>query len=155
MSKPVRLTIATHIQSNFLFDPHELKIISSREVPTEHEEQRAFISWWRKSLPECWIFAVPNGGGRSAREGGRLKMEGVSPGVPDLVCPALCLYIEFKKRKGGSISADQKKWHAHLKACGYAVIVPKGADEAVEMLKKFISSYDKKRCTQTIDWVDL
>ena len=151
----MQLTNAAHIQSRFHFEPAELRVVSKKEIPSEHEEQRAFISWWRKSFDGVWIYAVPNGGGRGIREAGRLKAEGVSAGVPDLVAPALALYIEFKKQKGGSVSKEQKQWHAHLRECGYAVIVPKGASEAVDMVKKFISSGDKKRCTQTIDWVDL
>ena len=150
----MQLTSAVHIQSQFHFDPAELRVVSSRDIPTEHEEQRAFISWWRKSFDGVWIYAVPNGGGRGIREAGRLKAEGVSAGVPDLVAPALALYIEFKKQKGGSVSKEQKAWHAHLRACGYIVIIPKGAAQAVELVISHIASMIPARDTQTIDWID-
>jgi len=89
---------------------------------TEHEIQRAFISWARQTYPHLWVFAVPNGGGRSASQGARLKVEGVSPGVPDVFCPALLLWIEFKK-PGGRVSPEQAAWHEHLASCGYDVAV--------------------------------
>ena len=151
----MQLTSAVHIRSQFHFKPAELRVVSSREIPTEHEEQRAFISWWRKSFDGVWIYAVPNGGGRGIREAGRLKAEGVSAGVPDLVAPALALYIEFKKQKGGSVSKEQKEWHAHLRACGYIVIIPKGAAEAVSIVTKLLTTSIESRCPDTIDWIDL
>lgn len=107
-------------------------------VPSEHEEQRAFIEVWRKAgFPR--IFAIPNGGARGAREAARLKVEGVSRGVPDLFCPEWLLWIEFKKRKGGSMAKDQREWHSYLEGIGQTVIVPKGAHEAVEMVLEFIN----------------
>lgn len=149
----MKFTIAKRIQIESLFNHAELKIISSRDIPTEHEEQRAFVSWWRKSLPGCWLHAIPNGGGRGIREAGRLKAEGVSAGVPDLFAPSLGLWIEMKKRKGGSVSQEQKDWHKHLRDCGYTVIVPKGAQEAALLVIEFLSAGAKGRCPNTIDWV--
>ena len=148
-------TIAKHIQTEFHFNCAELKVISSRDIPTEHEEQRAFISWWRKSMPEVMIHAIPNGGGRGIREAGRLKAEGVSAGVPDLFAPGLSLWIEMKKQKGGSVSKEQKVWHVYLKGCGYEVIVPKGASDAVQLVIKYLNGLDAKRCPNTVDWVDM
>lgn len=151
----MKLTSAQRMNQKFLFNPTELKVISSREIPTEHEEQRAFISWWRKSLPDCWIHAIPNGGGRGIREATRLKAEGVSAGVPDLFAPSLYLWVEMKKQKGGSVSKEQKAWHQYLRDAGYTVIVPKGAVDAVALVTKFINGIDKGRCSRTVDWVDM
>ena len=69
----------------------------------------------------------------------RLKAEGVSKGVPDLFCPEWLLWIEFKRRKGGSASKDQKEWHEYLIGLGQTVIVPKGAHQAVDMVKEFMN----------------
>lgn len=30
--------------------------------PTEHEEQKAFVRWFRLQYPNTLIFAIPNGG---------------------------------------------------------------------------------------------
>ena len=132
------LTTAKRIGLTYRFEPAEMKVISSKEIPSEHEEQRAFISWWRKSgLP--LIHAIPNGGGRSRVEAARLKAEGVVKGVPDLFCPALCLWIEMKRQRGGVVSKEQKEIAKHLSECGYTVIFPKGAADAAEQVQNLFA----------------
>jgi hypothetical protein len=76
------------------------------------------------------IFAIPNGGKRSKREALRLLVEGVSPGVPDLYIPAFSIWIEFKRQKGGVVSAEQKDWHEYLRGIGHTVIVARGDADA-------------------------
>ena len=99
-------------------------------MPTEHEEQRDFVRWFRQTFPGVRIFAVPNGGLRSAREGARLRAEGVSAGVPDLCIPAWDMWIEMKrpptgKRGGGAgrVRAEQDDWHEYLTGIGHLVVV--------------------------------
>ena len=53
-------------------------------VPTEHEEQREMVRWFRQTYPNVRIFAIPNGEKRSISVAARLKVEGVNAGVPDL-----------------------------------------------------------------------
>lgn len=128
------LSTSVTISTTYHFKPAELKVISNLEIPTEHEEQRAFISWWKKSeLP--LIFAIPNGGQRNKIVAGKMKMEGVERGVPDLFCPALCLWIEFKRQKGGTLSKEQKEWRDHLVDIGYHWILAKGAADAVRQIE--------------------
>lgn len=67
--------------------------------------QRACIQWFRYQFPKKLIFAIPNGGSRHLLEAKRLKMEGVLPGVPDILCPEPTssfhgLFIEFKSQTG-------------------------------------------------------
>jgi hypothetical protein len=76
------------------------------------------------------IFAIPNGEARSRTTGARLKLEGVSPGVPDLFIPAWCLWIEMKRANGGTVSAAQKDWHVYLRTIGHRVIVAHGFEDA-------------------------
>jgi hypothetical protein len=97
---------------------------------SEHVEQREFVSWFRQTYLGVRIFAIPNGEARSKTSGARLKLEGVSPGVPDLFVPAWCLWIEMKRAKGGTVSAVQKDWHAYLDAIGHRVIVAHGFEDA-------------------------
>lgn len=132
------LTIAVTIAQTFHFNPVELKLISSLPVPTEHEEQRSLVSWWRKSLPDVRIYAIPNGGARGIKTASKLKLEGVSAGVPDLEAPSIGLYIEMKRQKGGSLSPEQKDWHKYLVGCGYTVITPKGAADAVNQITQYL-----------------
>jgi rhodanese-related sulfurtransferase len=107
-------------------------------IPTEHEEQREFVRWFRQGYKGVRIFAIPNGGQRSMAAAGRLKAEGVSPGVPDLFIPEWRLWVEMKRIKGGSVSAEQKDWMAYLEVCGYTCVVAKGADQAKEMVLGFV-----------------
>lgn len=102
-------------------------------VPSEHVEQRNFVSQWRRGRPER-IFAIPNGEHRSKSVGARLKLEGVSPGVPDLCVPELLLWIEMKRQQGGTVSEAQDDWLGYLRALGHVCIVAKGCDEAWRLL---------------------
>jgi hypothetical protein len=104
-------------------------------VPTEHEEQREFVKWFRQRHPKVRIFAIPNGGARGKAAAARLKLEGVSPGVPDLFVPAWLLWIEMKRSTGGVRSDKQKDWIAYLEEIGHRVIVPKGAQDAKDMIE--------------------
>jgi len=106
-------------------------------VPSEHLEQVETVAWFRRAYPGVRIFAIPNGGHRGVREAGRLKAEGVSAGVPDLFVPAWCLWIEMKRRTGGSVSAVQKDWHQYLRESGHTVMVCKGFEDAREQVEAF------------------
>ena len=104
-------------------------------IPTEHEEQRELVKWFRQSFDGVRIFAIPNGGARSITTAAKLKVEGVSAGVPDLYVPAWKLWIEMKRTKGGVVDKAQKDWHEYLTAIGDVVIVCRGADEAKRMIE--------------------
>jgi hypothetical protein len=104
--------------------------MSDERVPTEHFEQREVVKWFRQTYPGVRIFAIPNGGARGIAQAARLKAEGVSAGVPDLCIPAHSLWVEMKRRKGGTVSKDQKDWIEYLESAGHRVIVSRGADEA-------------------------
>lgn len=108
-------------------------------IPTEHFEQRELVRWFRQTWPGVRIFAIPNGGHRSLAAAGRLKAEGVSSGVPDLFIPAWRLWIEMKRTKGGSVSAEQKDWIKYLEEVGYCAKVCKGANDAKEQITAFFN----------------
>ena len=109
-------------------------VLTAERLPTEHEEQREVVRWFRQTWPGVRIHAIPNGGARSKATAGRLKAEGVSSGVPDLFIPAWGLWVEMKRVKGGSLSAEQKDWVAYLEGCGYQCIVGKGAEDAKQKI---------------------
>lgn len=98
---------------------------------TEHEEQADFVRWFRQTFtaPRVRIFAIPNGEKRSKRDGLRLKVEGVSPGVPDLFIPAWSTWVEMKV-KGGHVSNEQRDWHAYLQNIGHTALVAYGSLDA-------------------------
>jgi hypothetical protein len=115
--------------------------LTTDRIPTEHEEQRELVRWFRQTWPGVRIFAIPNGGARSPATAGRLKAEGVSSGVPDLFIPAWGLWVEMKRSKGGSLSAEQKDWIAYLESVRFCCIVGKGADDAKGKLQAFFNQH--------------
>ena len=110
--------------------------VLSERIPTEHEEQRELVKWFRQTFDGVRIFAIPNGGARSITTAARLKVEGVSAGVPDLYIPAWKLWVEMKCTKGGVIDKSQKDWHLYLTSIGDRVMVCRGAEEAKQMIKQ-------------------
>ena len=104
------------------------------DMKTEHEEQRELVQWIRQACG-VRVFAVPNGGLRGIAAAGRLKAEGVSPGVPDLFVPAWLLWIEMKRETGGSVSPEQQSWHDYLRNLGHHVIVGRGQEDAKEKMR--------------------
>lgn len=105
---------------------------------TEHEEQRELVRWFRQTWPSVLIFAIPNGGQRSAATAGRLKAEGVMPGVPDLFVPAWALWVEMKRAKGGVVSPEQKKMIKALESVGYCVLVCRGCEDAKAQIEQHL-----------------
>ena len=106
------------------------------KIKSEHVEQREFVSWFRKSYPGVRIFAIPNGGKRSIAQAARLKVEGVSEGVPDLFIPKFALWIELKKSKVGRPSKAQLDWIKYLQdECGHIALVAAGKDDAVTQVQ--------------------
>ena len=74
----------------------------------ERDEQIAVVQFLRvKKIP---FYAVPNGGSRHMIEAARMKQEGVSSGVPDLVIflPTKSLYIEMKRKKGRDLNMEDR-----------------------------------------------
>jgi len=112
------------------------KRILTDRIPTEHEEQRELVKWFRQTFDGVRIFAIPNGGARSITTAARLKVEGVSAGVPDLYVPAWKLWIEMKRTEGGVVDKNQKDWHSYLMSIGDTVIICKGAEAAKQMIQK-------------------
>lgn len=120
---------------------------SDLPCPLEHDEQTALMEWAKRNLgrwPElALLFAIPNGGARSAITGARMRDEGVKPGVPDLFLPVARgryhgLFIEMKRRRGDGPDDQQTKWHDDLRAQGYRVEVCRGAEPAETVLRYYL-----------------
>jgi hypothetical protein len=130
---------------------HQITPIELAKAGTEHAEQRAFFCWLLINNRQVWehTFAIPNGGYRGEVQGGRLKAEGVKPGVPDIMlayphsgspyeyAPGQWtkqqygyagLFIEMKrstrkKATAGKLGEGQEPWHDRLRSAGYRVDV--------------------------------
>lgn len=66
------------------------------------------------------------------------KRSGVRPGHPDLliVSPTHALYLELKKKRGGTVSINQKAWIEHLKDKKTVSAVCAGFESAKEFIDK-------------------
>jgi len=128
----------------FVLDAGGAVLKTPIRILTEHEEQREFVKWFRQTFHGVRIFAIPNGGARTITTAARLKVEGVSRGVPDLYVPAWKLWVEMKRQKGGRVDPEQADWHAYLESVGDMVVVCKGAEHAKELATAFFDSFKKK-----------
>lgn len=144
---------------------HAAKMMSQRAVTgsrvrrdDEHTAQVVFFNRIRAlganrhypyQLAARRTFAIPNGGGRSKREAGRLKAEGVLPGVSDVFCalpagPYAGLFIEMKSMVGQA-SPDQRNWNYASNMVGYLAVVCRGADEATTLWRAYVEMLSEPR----------
>ena len=115
-------------------------------IPTEDNEQAALFEWSAYAsgkYPELELmYAIPNGGKRHIHTAVVLKQTGVKSGVPDIFLPVARrgkhgLFIEMKRKKGGTVSANQKSWLDALEKQGYQCVVCKGWIEAKDEVIKY------------------
>ena len=114
----------------------------------EHRQQMRLFLWVMKEAerrPELGLlFAIPNGGARSAVTGARLKEEGVRRGVPDMMLPVARggfhgLFIELKADAKARPTKEQTLWLAQLSEQGYRAVVCHGAGEAQAALLEYLT----------------
>jgi hypothetical protein len=119
---------------------------NNRIIPSEHTQQSLLIEWSQlveKQYPELrLLYAVPNGGLRSARTAAALKREGMKAGVPDLVLPVArrhwhSLYLELKAGSG-RLSENQKRWIDLLSEQGNLAAVAYSFEEAKGILVDYL-----------------
>ena len=121
---------------------------TSRKRPSdeEHRLQCACVRWFRYVYPDLKevLFAIPNGGRRDVVTGARLKEEGATAGVSDLILlksnsayGALC--VEMKTPKG-SQSPAQREWQNEVENMGNKYVVCRSFEE----FKREITEYIKK-----------
>jgi len=110
----------------------------------EHLLQRTILREVHLRFPSIAhrLHAIPNGGGRSKAQAGKLKAEGVRPGVPDLHLPiptpsSVGLYIELKKARACP-SPDQWDWLTHLHRHGYTARVINHPDDAIRTISNYL-----------------
>lgn len=115
-----------------------------RTGPTEASEQAVVVRLLGKTRAR--FFAVPNGGKRAGKEGVSLRVQGVKPGVSDLLIvdrPPSMPYLlgtalEMKRTNGvpEDVTPEQLQWLADFKARRWHVLVGWGADDALEKLRR-------------------
>lgn len=119
----------------------EDKPIKNRKRSYEEQKDQFKVHAWlvQKSI---WHHHSPNGGYRNAVEAAKFKRMGTSPGFPDLIIPYIRkgyggLFVELKRKEGGTLSAYQKEWRDFLIKEGYAWYEAKGFDE----VKRIVCDY--------------
>jgi hypothetical protein len=118
-------------------------------VPTEEQEQQAFVQWLEiKGYPHHHSPNETGGGRGNAIRGRKMKIMGTSKGFPDLLVflPIENRYgevdayqpiaIEMKRQKGGTTSQEQKGWLALLEQAGIPNEVCHGCKEAIEFVEQ-------------------
>jgi hypothetical protein len=117
-----------------------------QKLPQQTEEQlqcTVVAHWLARGTPGSLVAAIPNGGLRSKATAGRLKAQGVRPGMPDLYCLSplrqFGFWIELKrpgtKKPEKALSDDQRGVHTLLRDRGYEVFVSSNLDEVLDVLK--------------------
>lgn len=110
----------------------------------EEEDEAMLLSNWL-SIRGYKFTHIPNetGGSREAIiRAQKMKRQGTSAGFPDYIIylkNGLTLHLELKKKKGGSLSPNQRKWRDFLQAFGAEWYKANGRDDAVD----HIQSIDK------------
>lgn len=126
---------------------------SSSFNPLEDDECITFSNWLKlNNIPHAHIANESRSSSQAAIiRGAKLKKMGQSKGVwdyevfvpirgitGDVDCYEL-LKIEMKRRKGGTVSIEQKQWGKIYELAGIPCKICKGADEAIA----FVNSYLK------------
>lgn len=104
-------------------------------APHEHIEAAGFmrvVVLHQGRYPALrWLHAIPNGGWRNPAVAGKLKAEGLRPGVLDYSWPYRTerypgLYIELKRTYGGHVEDEQRDFAAFVIEQGYRAEFCKG-----------------------------
>lgn len=113
----------------------------------EHDEQVALFQWLdthAATMPDlAKAFAIPNGGYRTPRTAGRMKAEGVRPGIPDvfLLVPRGAfhgLMVEMKL-PGKPLSPSQADWHFAFAKDGYHVVLATTWEMARDRILEYLA----------------
>ncbi|SDE21232.1 VRR-NUC domain-containing protein [Desulfuromonas thiophila] len=117
------------------------------QTPLESWEQEQFFRWVISNQIRIPELQLANGSMNGIRVSpslrARLKGQGLRPGVPDIDLPVrrgeCCgLRIEMKRKAGGTVSAEQKRFHELLRSQGYRVEVCRGWREAVAVVRDYL-----------------
>jgi hypothetical protein len=89
-----------------------------------------------RGAPDAVLFAVPNGGFRHRIEAARLKAQGVTAGIPDLIGIRDGRVYGFElKAEGGRLSPAQRDMAERLRRSGAIVTTCHGLDAALHALE--------------------
>ncbi len=93
---------------------------------SEDRIQQECFMWFNNAYPELrgCLFAVPNGGARSSREGKLLKLTGTWSGVSDMLLMVNGVTTCFElKTEIGTQSINQIKWQNQITRNGFQYFI--------------------------------
>jgi hypothetical protein len=116
-------------------------------ILSEYQEQVKVFNYCNaKGLT---MVAVPNDSwsqGKSAKDKRNMfaymnkkKASGFCSGFPDFMVmnkQGDIIFIELKRKKGGTVSRNQKVWIEHLNSINQKAFICRGADEAIETINE-------------------
>lgn len=106
--------------------------------------QAACVRVFRLKWPElaCMLFAIPNGGSRNPIEAHNLKLQGVLPGVTDMILlvpnhtnASMC--IEMKAAKGRQTDY-QKEFQAAAEKFGNKYVICRSVDDFLREVTTYL-----------------
>jgi len=117
---------------------------------SEHDEQTALFLWASSAYAlQKWpqierMFAVPNGGYRSKKTAGAMKMEGQKSGVPDILLPFsvggfVGLIFEMKYQTN-TCSQEQVGWLNYFNQQNWLVGVCYSYENAKVLIERYLSA---------------
>lgn len=125
------------------------------KTPTESEIQQAVMKWWALAhrglgvKHERLLMAFPMQGQRTARNGARMKAEGMRAGLADMFLAVPMpfdsghhgLWIELKRPKPrGVVSPEQAEFLMSVKMQGYGAQVCFGFDECTKAITDYLKA---------------
>ena len=89
------------------------------------------------------LFAIPNAGRRSVRDGAYMKEEGMLPGVADVALMKAnkffhACFFEFKTKTGRQ-SDSQKEWQSKITKDGYKYVIVRSVEEFVNVVYRYLN----------------
>lgn len=132
----------------------------------EDSEQQALFEWAAMKRIKIddnhvflidYLFAIPNGGKRNAREAGRMRKQGVKPGVSDIFLPMPMsdkhgLWIELKKprwcfkfnsERERAVTKHQRDWIERMRQVNYRAEICYGWLEAKDEIENYLNLEEK------------
>ena len=112
----------------------------------EHRIQCSCVTWFRFQYPKFAhnLFAVPNGGKRDKATAGKLKAEGLLPGVSDLIllkpnATYSAMLIEMKTPSGEQ-SDSQRQWQQLIQTDGYLYVICRSLEDFQREVRQYLAS---------------
>ena len=110
--------------------------MSKEIIPYEDDEQEVVVDWLE--VNNMKFSMIPNATFTpSWSQKHKNRKLGLRPGLPDLLicCRLGLVFIEMKRRKGGTVSKEQRAWIERLNEYdGVEARVCRGSEEAIQFI---------------------